>query len=398
MALTVNEIQHQARYIRDILCPLVANDGGAALTRPVFAHLIKFIAKLEKTNITIELLRQTRIDKAFLEMCAVGSRWPASLTGRAERMLRRWGNQVGQLGGLRAALWAEGGRMAGCHKCIVVEETPVKDQGFEMDADGRKMKKIWVVDKVTRLKPDHYGSVDMRIGSWWIKPACAYRDGMLTDPNSDIAVGPYGAYAVVLAHGVETLMVGGTSIWRCTKEDLKHHLADSGLLNLMRNMHNHMEVRIIRSWKLRSPLAPKGGFRYDGLYSVVGVGIKTVGNSSYFTFELKRALHQADLDLALNHPTADEYDDWIDYLKIQEERRAVEKAKVEEVTLLQVINEMDGSQDRPVDRHGRVIAKEDEDDCVADDEGRDSSSSGQGGLWSSDESNSGKVSNWSDGR
>ncbi len=164
MALTGQEIQQQARHIRDTLCPLVATDGGAALTRPVFSNLIKFIAKLEKTNITTELLRQTRIDKALLEICAVGSRWPASLTGRAERILRRWGNQVGKLGVLRAALWAEGGRMDGCHKRIVVDEALVKkDPDAETDIE-RKLKKTWVVDTMPGLKPDHYGSVNLRVG------------------------------------------------------------------------------------------------------------------------------------------------------------------------------------------------------------------------------------------
>ncbi len=257
----------------------------------------------------------------------------------------------------------------------------------------------------------------MLANSWWIKPACAYRDGMLTDPNSDIAVGPYGAYTVVLARGIETPMVGGTSRWKCTEADLKHGPADPGVLILMRNMHNHMEVRIIRSWKLKSPLAPKGGFRYDGLYvikresetnfcertdylarySIVGVGIKTVGNSSCFTFELKRSLNQAPLDLALSHPTADEHDDWVDYRKVQEENKAVEKAKGEQVTLLQVINEMDGSQDRRADKYGRLMIHE-ADDGMADNERRDSSSSGGGRLWSSEESNAGDRCNWNDRR
>lgn len=101
--------------------------------------------------------------------------------------------------------------------------------------------------------------------SWWIKPACAYRDGMLDDPNSDVAVGEYGAYAIVLAHGTETMTTGGTSMWSCTEADVKSEQRGGGLLNMLRNMHNRTEVRVLRSWKLKSPLAPRGGFRYDGL-------------------------------------------------------------------------------------------------------------------------------------
>ena len=88
---------------------------------------------------------------------------------------------------------------------------------------------------------------------------------MLEDPNSDIAVSDYGACAIVLARGSETENADGTSTWTCTKADVKVGLRGLGVLSLMTNMRNHTDVRVLRHWKLRSILAPRGGVRYDGL-------------------------------------------------------------------------------------------------------------------------------------
>ena len=40
---------------------------------------------------------------------------------------------------------------------------------------------------------------------------------------------------------------------------------DLGCLQLMKNVHSREMVRVLRSWRLYSGLAPKAGVRYDGL-------------------------------------------------------------------------------------------------------------------------------------
>ena len=87
---------------------------------------------------------------------------------------------------------------------------------------------------------------------------------MLDDPNSHITVGGYGAYAVIMARGKESLTATGTTKWQCTNKDVRPFPADRGVLSLMANMRNHMDVRVLRYWKLSSKLAPKAGLRYDG--------------------------------------------------------------------------------------------------------------------------------------
>ena len=40
---------------------------------------------------------------------------------------------------------------------------------------------------------------------------------------------------------------------------------DPGCLQLMKNVHSRGLVRVLRSWRLFSRLAPRAGLRYDGL-------------------------------------------------------------------------------------------------------------------------------------
>lgn len=98
--------------------------------------------------------------------------------------------------------------------------------------------------------------------------------------------------------------------------------------------------------------------------------MKRIGKTSHYSFELRRNGNQADIKKALAHPTADEYDDWIDYTQIQEERKAAEKAKVEHITFLQAINEMDGSFDDYYNRHNERLlrARDEEEEDAEDDE------------------------------
>lgn len=73
--------------------------------------------------------------------------------------------------------------------------------------------------------------------------------------------------------------------------------------------------------------------------------MKRVGETLYYTFRLRRREDQTGIEKALTHPTADEYDDWVDYRRTQEEKKAAEKATVDRLTILQAIKEMDGTSE-----------------------------------------------------
>lgn len=99
-------------------------------------------------------------------------------------------------------------------------------------------------------------------------------------------------------------------------------------------------VRILRSWTLQSPFAPKAGLRYDGLYRILSHGLKLIGEDEWsFTFDLARVgsvteihesgeirtgdafkgelreqtLQQEIFAPVLKVPTCDMLDDWADY-------------------------------------------------------------------------------------
>lgn len=103
-------------------------------------------------------------------------------------------------------------------------------------------------------------SLDCRL-SWWLKPAAAYRDGIIDKNTFPITADDNVAYAIVVSGEREKeLQPNGR---------FKYHasLDDPGALKLSRTMTTDTPkiVRVLRSWKLRSPLAPKAGLRYDGL-------------------------------------------------------------------------------------------------------------------------------------
>lgn len=166
MALSIDEIQCQAKHIRDTLCPLVSKGGGAALNRPDFRSLMEFFTKLEKMDMTCDILRRSRIDKALLEISGAGTRWPASLVERADKMVRKWERQVGTVGELRAALWDKGGRMAGCHKRVMVDETVLLHNDGRPTENMLKLRKRWMVEATKGVKPGRYGDVNIAVGGY----------------------------------------------------------------------------------------------------------------------------------------------------------------------------------------------------------------------------------------
>ncbi|KAI9802143.1 MAG: hypothetical protein M1833_002064 [Piccolia ochrophora] len=336
MAVTTAELQARSRYIRDTLSPLVASTGGIALSRGTFASLLLLLTKLDDCSVDVDMLRVSRIDKALLDICSLGSRWPDALVDEAKRITEKWEIEFGKLGDIRAALWEKGGRMAGCWRGEV---------GEWRDMQLRTVKKKWIVDASNKEAARYYGPLNFEVGDWWIKSACAYRDGMLDDAESHISIGEQGAHAIVMARGVETEMEtnSGTTRWRCTNNDVKLASNGRGVLALMGNMRTRTEVRVLRYWKLNSKLAPRAGLRFDGMYSIVAHGVKICKGITFFTFQLQRSANQPGMEKALTHPRSDEHDDWLDYMKYKEERKVAKRSSNSpSVLLLNAIKDMDG--------------------------------------------------------
>ena len=108
---------------------------------------------------------------------------------------------------------------------------------------------------------------------------------------------------------------------------------DVGVFRLMNTISSseRAAVRVLRSYKLDSPIAPIGGLRYDGLYRVTSYGISLTPSPLlpsgrdewHYDFTLQREPYQDSLEKALAHPIAEELDDW----KVYQRAKAAEMGK-----------------------------------------------------------------------
>ena len=106
---------------------------------------------------------------------------------------------------------------------------------------------------------------------------------------------------------------------------------DVGVFKLMNTISSseRAAVRVLRSYKLDSPIAPIGGLRYDGLYRVTSYGISLTPSPSlppgrdtwHYNFTLQREPNQDSLEKALAHPIAEELDDWENYQRAKAAER-----------------------------------------------------------------------------
>ena len=163
MALTVQEIERQAQHIRDYLSPLVSDSGGTGLTSDSWSSILQVFEKLEMTSMSSDMLRQSRIDRALLEICMMGTEWPASLVERAEHILQQWEEHIGRVGELRDSLWEPGRPMAGCHKRTEMEAVVLKSKG-KPTKTVMVRRKQWVVDAKKLAKASYYGDAGFEVG------------------------------------------------------------------------------------------------------------------------------------------------------------------------------------------------------------------------------------------
>ena len=112
-------------------------------------------------------------------------------------------------------------------------------------------------------------------------PTLSITSSLLTTPNI--------ATALLLTHSSEELLhpFDGSRL-------RYHHIVhEPNAISLCHTLASDTpkHVRVLRSHRLQSPLAPKAGVRYDGLFSVKGYGLKlTPPNEWTYSFELERVV------------------------------------------------------------------------------------------------------------
>ncbi|KAL8870241.1 MAG: hypothetical protein Q9174_003672 [Haloplaca sp. 1 TL-2023] len=265
MVITKEDLLAHSRYIRNTLAPKVAVNDGLKNGAPAFdlSILRAALNELDTYKMTSEVLSFSRFEKAMqriVEPSAVG--WPPDIVARARDLLSRWEHLLGPLQRVRTDFWAVGGRLEGLQK-----------------------------------------------------PA-ACRDGIVNNPYYHITADEDVAYAIAMTQLMES---------NCSKYESCSYTAqagDPGIFKLMATINGEQRkvIRVLRSWKLHSPLAPSAGLRYDGLYRVTGYGVKSsyeLETKSYnwrYTFHLTREPGQEGMQKSLAVPSADQLDDWQDYI------------------------------------------------------------------------------------
>jgi len=148
MALSQGALRVNARYIRDALGPLVAREGGEVLSPTTIPELLAFFGDLEQTVMTIDMLRYSHIQKAMMEICGPGTRWPPGLIKLAEAAIDRWERSLGPLKYVKANLWGPGGRLEGVTK-VAVGPDAVQDEEQrpyqQVPIETKERKSSWCV-------------------------------------------------------------------------------------------------------------------------------------------------------------------------------------------------------------------------------------------------------------
>ncbi|XP_070162359.1 uncharacterized protein [Polyergus mexicanus] len=128
-------------------------------------------------------------------------------------------------------------------------------------------------------------------GSWWgIRMDCS-RDHMHDPFDADIHEGPFGVVSVCTSHTNMNEDVDFGDFLTLTGQMYceEQPVADP----FIRNYKNQIPLRLIRSYNLQDDIAPNTGYRYDGLYIVIGcwIGVALDG-IKYNKFALMRLADQ----------------------------------------------------------------------------------------------------------
>ncbi|KAL9580212.1 MAG: hypothetical protein Q9203_006394 [Teloschistes exilis] len=304
MGLSKEDLLAHSRYIRNTLVPKVTKDphllsGNHALNLNTVRSTLH---ELEDTKMTTEVVRFSRIEKALQRIVeASGLGWPPDIVIKAQMLLARWEELLGPLQRVHTDLWAAGGRLEGLlkpkawltYRVPQLPETPA----WSAKAHG---------DPARAHKEGHCG---FQVGDWWLNCAAACFHGIVDNVQYHITADEEVAYAIALTLDTER------DSFQVESFSYAPHSSDSGIFKLMATINGEQRkvVRVLRSWKLRSPLAPSAGLRYDGLYRVAGYSVKLENDSWRYVFHMKREDDQESLEKVLTIPNADQLDDWEDY-------------------------------------------------------------------------------------
>ncbi|KAI4730620.1 hypothetical protein E4T49_01520 [Aureobasidium sp. EXF-10728] len=307
--LDLEYLKGRVSWIRNELDPLVARDGPNTLRPDTVIILFKFFEQLRTSYLTLEAIRDSRVHLALIEISRRATRWPVRLIDEADEIVLRWESEWGPLSSIKVNLYDTGGRLHGV-------STPEDIQREALLLKWSRKETAWVNPNFARRN----GDLGFQPGDWWINTMFAFHDGIIANTSGDSGVtNCYSqAYALLLADSDEVDCTDPAHFtYRSTSGDSRRYRLCAGTLASRR------PIRVLRSHTLRSFFAPRAGIRYDGLYKVSGWRIiqdpKTKAIHYYISFD--RLPSEPPLGPVLEHPTAEELDDYREYKRIRKEIR-----------------------------------------------------------------------------
>ncbi|KAK7430053.1 hypothetical protein QQZ08_003444 [Neonectria magnoliae] len=149
------------------------------------------------------------------------------------------------------------------------------------------------------------GNLQFEAGHWWLNLACANRDGIVGSALEKPTKGKYGIAALPLVTGREDVYLPSGTV----KYIREGKISDIHL-SLLSQVGS--QIRILRGHRLQSPLAPKAGLRYDGLYIICQYGqrINPKTNLHRVVLTLERVKDQLPVEDILKIPRPSQLDDW----------------------------------------------------------------------------------------
>ncbi|RMZ67517.1 YDG SRA domain-containing [Pyrenophora seminiperda CCB06] len=144
----------------------------------------------------------------------------------------------------------------------------------------------------------YYGQGDLVQGQWWPTQLCTVRDGAHGAPQGGIygEKDGAGAYSIVLSGKYGCLDEDEGDVIYYSGTEGKNYTPTDNTLHLLKSLETGNPVRVLRSHQLakKNPYRPEKGFRYDGLYTVIGVNV-TDREKAMHRFKLVRCEGQPEI-------------------------------------------------------------------------------------------------------
>ncbi|KAL1642974.1 hypothetical protein SLS58_005216 [Diplodia intermedia] len=305
-------LRQRACWIRDDLDPRISRDGPECMQPDDVLTLHELFLGLQNVDLSISVLRYSRIHVAVLEVSGKATRWPKRLAEECDKVIELWTKKYGKLSDIRPRLFNPDGRLYGV--CT----------GRELTRDA--LVKFWSQQDPSYMSPDRamqHGSLGFKAGDWWINGTFAFHAGVidLNCTDGGICANKHGAYAIVMKDNDEQYTETPDKFkYRCKSNDPGRFRMTSA------DFKSRYPIRVLRSHTLNSLWAPRTGIRYEGL--TTGWTIKPAdpaengGSNLVWEIGLERDYTLEDEDAqisSLKHPTAEETDDYMEYKRYRKE-------------------------------------------------------------------------------